>query len=150
MRYELRRARWDRALAAFAFIILLIVGATVGVFEFLLAMGFVVFASALSEWSSRLLNYVILHRDHVDIREKPWFAKTRGQKWRIPYRDIVQLDLDEITAAITILHGKATRFPQGSDSEAQRVSFRLRSFADAEEVRGRITEARQLAESLGL
>ena len=149
VRYDLRRARWDRALAVITFIILLVVGATVGVFEFFLAVGVVLFAAALSEWSSRLLNYVILHAHHVDISRKPWFAKTRGQKWRIPYRDIFAVDLNESTAEITIRHWEATRATRRGDREVKRTHLSLRSLADAQEVRSRIAEARQLAESVG-
>src|SRR3990170_3447826 len=117
VRYDLPRARWDRPLAPITFIILLVVGAMVGVFEFFLAVGVVLFAAALSEWSSRLLNYVILHAHHVDISRKPWFAKTRGQKWRIPYRDIFAVNLNENTAEITRYDTRRRHGLRGGETE---------------------------------
>lgn len=155
VRYNLRRTRWDMAMCGAMLVSLLVVGASVGQFEFFLAMASAAFVILLSEPTSRLLSYVILHRDHIDISQKPWFAKTAADKWTIPYDEIETVKVNDQKAEITIaFRGEGpwrTRWRLKSTKVKERsVTFRLGSLADAREVAEKIEAARSLASELGL
>ncbi len=155
VRYNLRRTRWDLALSAAGFLVLLVVGASVGWFEFFLALGFVAFVIGLSEPTSRLLSYAILHRDHIDISKKPWFAKTAADKWEIPYEEIESVEVKDQTAEVSIAYSGEgpwqTRWRLRSKAIKDRsVTVRFGSQAEAREVEEQINAARQLASEMGL
>jgi len=143
------------ALGAAMSVILLMVGASVGWFEFFLSLGVVAFVVLLSEPTSRLLSYAILHRDHIDISKKPWFAKTAADKWTIPYEEIESVEVKVQTAEVTIAYSGGgpwqTRWRLRSKAIKDRsVTFRLGSQAEAREVEEQINAARQLASEMGL